>query len=104
VAWVTARNNQPLALSSPDQGVAYRLDANLPRDAQRIEVTAYAGVGISPAEVTLWVDGQLLARVGAPPYSALWRLEPGRHRFWAEGLTKAGEQLTSDEVWIEVRE
>jgi membrane peptidoglycan carboxypeptidase len=93
-----------LVVSSPDEGAAYRLDPALPRDAQQIEVMAHAGAGASLAEVTLLVDGRPLARLGAPPYQALWRLEAGRHVFSAEGLTASGERVVSDEVWIEVRE
>jgi 1A family penicillin-binding protein len=96
--------NLPLVISSPDEGAVYRLDPALPRDAQRIEVLAYAGAGVSLREVTLLVDGQLLAHVGAPPYKTLWRLEPGRHVFSAEGVAVSGERVVSDEVWVEVRE
>jgi 1A family penicillin-binding protein len=94
----------PLAMGSPDDGAVYRLDPSLPREAQQIEVLAYGGRGVSPAEVTLLVDGQPLARFGAPPYKTLWRLEPGTHVFSAEGVTVSGQRVVSDEVWVEVRE
>ena len=101
----TERNSlQPWSMSNPDGGAAYRLDPALPRDAQQIEVLAYAGAGASLAEVTLLVDGRPLARFGAPPYQALWRLEAGRHVFSAEGVMADGERVVSDEVWVEVRE
>jgi 1A family penicillin-binding protein len=96
--------NLPMVISSPDEGAVYRLDPALPRDAQRIEVLAYSGQGASLREVTLLVDGLPLARFGAPPYKALWRLEPGRHVFSAEGMTLSGERVTSGEVRVEVRE
>jgi 1A family penicillin-binding protein len=103
VAQSTIRNPKSrIEMSSPDKGAAYRLDPALPRDAQKIEVAARAGVSLR--EVTLLVDGQPLARFGAPPYKALWRLEPGRHTFSAEGVTANGERVTSDEVWIKVQE
>jgi hypothetical protein len=91
-------------MGSPDAGAIYRLDPALPRDAQRIAVSARPGAGVSLAEVTLLVDGRPLARSGAPPYQALWRLEVGRHAFSAEAVTVSGERLISDEVWVEVRE
>ena len=94
----------PLVMGSPDAGAVYRLDPALPRDAQRIEVLAYAGAVGSLREVTLLVDGRPLAQFGAPPYKALWRLEPGRHVFSAEGVTLGGDQVVSNEVWVEVRE
>ena len=91
-------------MGSPDAGAVYRLDPALPRDAQRIAVSARPGAGVSLAEVTLLVDGRPLARSGAPPYEALWRLEPGRHAFSAEAVTASGERVTSDQVWVEIRE
>ena len=93
-----------LVMSSPDPGAIFRLDPTLPRDAQRIEVAARPGVGVALAEVTLLVDGQPLARLGAPPYTALWLLEPGSHLFSAEGETSNGERVLGNEVWVEVRE
>jgi membrane carboxypeptidase/penicillin-binding protein len=93
-----------LVLSSPDAGAVYRLDPALPRGAQRIEVLARPAAGLSLVEVTLLVDGRPLARFGSPPYGALWRLEPGSHRFSAEGVTPTGERVPSNDVWLEVRE
>jgi 1A family penicillin-binding protein len=93
-----------LVIGSPDEGAVYRLDPAIPRDAQQIEVLAYAGTGASLAEVILLVDGRPLARLSSPPYEALWRLEPGRHRFSAEGVDAHGQRITSNEVSIEVRE
>jgi 1A family penicillin-binding protein len=104
VARASSEQAPTLAMGSPDEGAVYRLDPALPRDAQQIEVMAYAGAGVSLREVTLLVDGQPLARFGAPPYKALWRLEPGRHVFSAEGVTVSGERVASDDVAVEVRE
>jgi 1A family penicillin-binding protein len=93
-----------LLMSSPDAGAVYRLDRGLPRDVQRIVVAARPGTRVSLAEVTLLVDGRPLARFGAPPYQALWGLEPGLHVFSAEGLDIHGERVVSDEAWVQVRE
>jgi hypothetical protein len=81
----------------------YRLDPGLPRNAQKIEVWAQAGRDLSLRQVTLWVDGQPIARLGAPPYKALWPLEPGKHTFSALGVDAQGQQVESDIVWIEVQ-
>ncbi len=93
-----------LVMGGPDEGAVYRLDPALPRDAQRIEVMAYAGERVSLREVTLLVDGRPLARFGAPPYTALWQLESGIHTFSAEGVTVGGEHVVSDAVRVTVRE
>ena len=103
VAFAPKGSEPPLVMASPDSGAVYRLDPGLPLDAQRIEVR--------PARVraqlwrgcTLLVDGRPLARFSAPPYSALWQLEPGLHAFSAEAVDVTGQRLVSDEVWVEVR-
>ena len=94
----------PLVLSAPDAGAVYRLDPALPRDAQRIAVEAGVSGAALLGEVTLFVDGRPLARLAAPPYRVLWPLEPGEHRFWAEGIDAQGSSVRSNEVHIVVRD
>jgi 1A family penicillin-binding protein len=93
-----------LVMSNPDAGAVYHLDPGLPRDAQRIAVSARFGGGTSLREVTLLVDGRPLARLHSPPYRALWQLEPGMHTFSAEAVNARGEELAGNEIRIEVRE
>jgi hypothetical protein len=93
-----------LVLSSPDRGAVYRLDPSLPRDAQRIPVSARSAGSTALVDVTLLVDGQPISRFSQPPYETLWRLRPGRHVFMAEGVDAGGERVQSDKVWVEVRE
>ena len=95
---------QALVMSSPDAGAVYRLDPGLPRDAQQIEVSAWLGAGTQLSQVTLLVDGMPLARLGASPYVAPWRLEPGLHVFSAEGVAANGDRVRSNQVQVEVRE
>jgi len=95
---------QPLVMAEPDAGAVYQLDPGLPHEAQRIRVSARAAADAVLSEVTLVVDGRPLVRFSAPPYEALWPLEPGEHVFAAEGLTPAGERVVSDEIWVEVRQ
>jgi hypothetical protein len=76
----------------------------LPRDAQRIAVSAYPSRDGGLREVTLWIDGLLLSRLVAPPYETLWQLFPGVHSFWAEGISASGDQIKSEEVRITVRD
>jgi 1A family penicillin-binding protein len=100
----TSREGSSLWMVDPDAGAVYRLDPALPREAQRIKVSVRPGAGTSLREVSLLVDGEALAKFGAPPYQALWQLQTGKHVFSAEGVDISGSPLTSDEVWIEVRE
>jgi hypothetical protein len=104
MALASLEAKQPLIMSSPDDGAVYRLDPALPRDAQRIEVAARVGTRVSLVEVTLLVDGQPLARLGAPPYRAYWQLESGIHVFSSEGVDVNGERVMSDKVWVDVRQ
>jgi penicillin-binding protein 1C len=104
LAFVPEESGLPLVMNSPDTGAVYRLDPGLPRDAQKIVVSARPGSAAALVEVNLLVDGQPLAQSGTPPYQVLWRLEPGMHVFSAEGMTPSGERVVSDEVWVEVLE
>ena len=102
------RNQKPetrnqLVITSPHQGSVYRLDPALPRDDQRIEVAARAGDGVSVASLALYVDGEPLASFAAPPYRALWPLEPGDHTITAVGYDPAGNRLESQPVHITVK-
>ncbi|MFC2045935.1 PBP1A family penicillin-binding protein [Chloroflexota bacterium] len=99
-----SQGDLPLVMSSPDPGTVYRLDPGLSRDAQRIEVSARPGIGVSLAQVTLIVDGRPLAQLDAPPYQSLWQLEPGIHLFSAEGVDVNGVVQVGNQVQVEVRE
>ncbi|MGC9358677.1 MAG: penicillin-binding transpeptidase domain-containing protein, partial [Anaerolineae bacterium] len=90
-----------LLLVSPDEGALYRIDPALPRDDQRLSITAVAGGDLR--RVTLRVDGLPVAEFTEPPYTVLWRLEPGDHVIQAAGEALDGSQVRSDEVWIGVR-
>ena len=58
------------------------------------------GQGIS--QVTIWVDGHVLATLSSPPYQAWWALAAGEHRFWVEGVNGNGEMVKSEMVAITV--
>jgi len=95
---------QHLIMVEPDAGAVYQLDSSLPREAQKIRVSARPTAGAALSEVILLVDGRPLARFSAPPYEALWPLEAGEHVFAAEGLTSGGEWVVSKTVWVKVQE
>lgn len=92
-----------LVMISPDPGAVYRLHPNLPREAQRIAIAARLGTAQTPAQVTLYADGRPLGTFTAAPYLAYWPLEPGTHKFWAEGVDTAGQVMRSREVEVEVK-
>lgn len=88
-----------LRLTSPDPHRTYRIDPGLPRAAQAAPVTALV-VGPAASSVTLWVDGQPLADVAGPDYTAWWPLQPGRHTFQATAIYPDGRELRSQEVVV----
>ncbi len=91
-----------LALRSPRPNTTYRLDPGFDRAAQQIKIEV--GVGQALSQVTLWVDGNLLAAFSTPPYEAWWTLSPGAHRFWAQAMNSSGETVMSETVTITVIE
>jgi hypothetical protein len=90
----------PLSLISPAQGSTYRLSPSFDAEAQRLPLEALAGPGLK--EVTLWVDGTLVARLDSAPYQAWWTLSPGVHRAWVEGIDASGQHLVSQVVTFTV--
>jgi 1A family penicillin-binding protein len=100
----TASLQPPIILLTPDRGAVFRLDPALPRDAQRILVSAVAGNGTPLAQVTLFADGRPLRRFTSAPYEVLWRVEAGEHLFWAEGVDASGKQVRSNRVRVRVEQ
>jgi len=92
---------QGLRLLSPAPNSTYRISGSLPADVQRLHLEAVGESGLQ--EVTLWLDGELLAKLYAVPYEAWWTLQPGEHQAWAAGVTADGEMVKSEMVqfWVE---
>jgi hypothetical protein len=89
-----------LLLLSPADHSIYQLSPTLPADSQRLELLAAGEAGLQ--QVTLWVDGILVATLDQPPYQAWWPLQAGSHQAWAQAITASGETLTSPVVTFEV--
>ncbi len=90
-----------LQLVSPDPNAIFRLTPDLPAEQQKIAIQAVGEAGLS--DVSLWVDGELVARLSSAPYQAWWALTPGSHQAWAEATRANGEKLTSLVVSFSVR-
>jgi hypothetical protein len=89
-------------LLSPGPNTTYRIDPHFDSSAQQLEIEAYVGQGIS--QVTIWVDGNLLADLTSTPYQAWWSLAAGEHQFWAQGIDPSGELVKSQTVTVRVVE
>ncbi|MBN2393047.1 MAG: transglycosylase domain-containing protein [Anaerolineae bacterium] len=91
-----------LRLTSPDAGAVYRIDPAQSRETQKIAVSAASDAVFE--QVKLFVDDLPLAQFTSPPYTHLWRLEPGLHTFSAVGDTADGMEVSSAAVTIVVQE
>ncbi|NOH02348.1 MAG: hypothetical protein HND47_10555 [Chloroflexi bacterium] len=89
-----------LLVQSPLPGSTYVIYSGIERAAQQIQIRAVGEAGIS--NVTLWMDGAMLASFSAPPYETWWMLAEGEHRIWFEGVSVSGERIKSSEVKIVV--
>jgi hypothetical protein len=91
-----------LALISPAYNSVYRITNAFDPAAQRLLLEAITAPGLR--QVGLWVDGQLVAQLEAPPYQAWWALQPGRHQAWATAISADGEQVSSEIVFFTVED
>ncbi len=58
--------------------------------------TGSPGVAITTdalAQVIVWVDGEVLVELEAPPYETLWQLVPSVHQFQVRGIDAHGRSL-----------
>jgi 1A family penicillin-binding protein len=93
----------PLALISPPANALYRYVPGVSAETQRLRLEAVSASGEgSLNQVTLWVDGNLVARLTASPYQAWWPLAVGKHEAWAEAVTVDGERVKSAVIQFEV--
>jgi membrane carboxypeptidase/penicillin-binding protein PbpC len=95
-----SQQSDQLILLSPHPNTTYRIDPNFAPASQQLRIEVAAGGQVS--QVTLWMDGNLLATLSAPPYQAWWSLSAGEHQFWAQGVNVNGEVIKSDVVTINV--
>jgi 1A family penicillin-binding protein len=93
-----------LSLITPPANALYRFVPSVSGETQRLRLEAVfaAGEG-SLREVTLWVDGQMIARLTQPPFQAWWPLTIGIHEAWAEAVMNDGDNVTSEIIRFEVR-
>jgi membrane carboxypeptidase/penicillin-binding protein PbpC len=94
-------HNQPgLIFTSPDQGSVFRLVPNIPVDKQKIRISVRPANGLQVREVSLRINGQLLA--GGP--ETLWQMSPGEYFFDAVALDAAGNRISAQGVTVRVVE
>jgi hypothetical protein len=85
-----------LEIAYPDPKAVFYLSPDLPPEAQRIPVQVVTGPAIE--QVTLWLDGQVLAtfdgQAGQPPYRVWWQLTAGEHELQVMGVAADGAAVT----------
>ncbi len=89
-----------LVLTSPQPGAVYSLSSKLDPSSQQIPVQVLAGAGLG--QVILYMDGQVLERFTAPPYTHWWQLQAGTHVFSAAAVGSDGHVVESEKVEITV--
>ncbi len=95
-------SQQELVITSPDPGTVYHLSPAVPAAYQSIRVSARPAGGATVAEITLYIDGEPLATLSAPPFETFWPLALGEHTFLALGADAEGRSLRSGPVSISV--
>jgi hypothetical protein len=92
-----------LSLINPPANALYRYVPSVSGGTQRLRLEAVFVGEVGLGEVTLWVDGQVVARLTQSPYQGWWPLAIGIHEAWAEGVTLDGLRVASERVQFEVR-
>ncbi len=89
-----------LAVVQPSAGSEYALSRAVPAERQQIVVEAQAPANVRA--LTLFVDGEPLATLSAPPYRTFWRLEPGAHEFTVVAHDAQNQPQTSRpiRIWV----
>ncbi|MFZ6031310.1 MAG: penicillin-binding protein 1C [Chloroflexota bacterium] len=96
-----ATNATGLAITNPKDNTIYRVTASLPAESQRIHIQVSGATALR--EVSLWLDGQVLATLDGPPYELWWPLSAGEHRLWATAKNETTQALiTSPTITFEV--
>jgi hypothetical protein len=90
-----------LSLVSPGDLTTYQISPGLPLANQQIRLLAVCAGDLT--RVTIYVDGQALAGLDAPPYQAWWPLSAGAHEAWASGLRQDGSRVESAHVRFTVK-
>jgi membrane carboxypeptidase/penicillin-binding protein PbpC len=92
---------EELSLVSPGDLTTFQISTGLPLADQQIRLLAVGAGDLT--QVTLYVDGQALASLDAPPYQAWWPLAAGAHEAWAAGLRQDGTRVESVHVRFTVK-
>ena len=97
----TALPQAELSLVSPGDLTTYQISPGLPLANQQIRLLAVGAGDLT--RVTIYIDGQALAILDAPPYQAWWPLAAGAHEAWAAGLRQDGSRVESAHVRFTVK-
>ncbi len=91
-------------LLSPDPYTVFRLTPLLPPDLQRIRLAVSAPD--DTAEVSYWLDDELLTTASEAPFDHWWALQPGEHTVHAVVTLADGTAITTEPqpfrvtVWV----
>lgn len=87
---------QPPRLIAPAPDSIFALSAGIPGEHQQIPLEAHVGASIT--QLSILVDGELVATFTAPPYRAFWPAERGIHQAEVVVEDRQGNQQQSAPV------
>jgi len=102
LAMKTGADTASLVLTSPDPNSTLRLADALPADVQRVRLAARSNAPQALRRVTFLVNGSPVGEATAQPFEIWWPLARGAHAIRAVGADAAGQQISSETIWIEV--
>jgi len=92
------KSSTKIAISFPLEGEIFKIDPDLRREYQNLQIKAVVPAGIS--KVGWWVDGVKVKEADVP-FTLSWKLERGTHSFRAIAIPET-HQSDSDPVRIQV--
>lgn len=87
-----------LEVVSPAHHSQFETSPQIPKDLQRIEVSARLNQAVKIVRLTLYIDGEAIGRFSTVPYRALWELSVGEHTAQAVGIAVDGAEIKSEIV------
>jgi membrane carboxypeptidase/penicillin-binding protein PbpC len=99
-AGLNGGQQEVLSVTFPDEAAVIALSPRLPEAMQQLELTARSEIALK--QVTIMVDGDVVATLSRPPYRALWQVVLGEHLVRATGLDANGIPFDSQPVAFRV--
>jgi len=98
----SAGNDLQVRIVAPEPGLVAEISGEIPREHQALQIEAVVWGARAPEVVELHDNGALLASLRDAPYSTLWPLAEGTHRFRAIAYDGEGNRTASEIVEVRI--